>query len=1286
MDRIELSPLPAEPMVIKAEPVDPHGLSREIVEEMIHSAVDKGLRKMAAGSASFGNAGVVRTFDDEYVPPLELPQKGTLLIDSDCGLGKSTQIVKACQELRAANPHARIIAVSSRKSHAQDLTQDLETGGLDPWCYLDRDKYFQYRKNLRDQREGMYEDLSMVSYVDHPCVVISLEHMTDLRLCGRCDLLILDEIRSLADKTKEQTTVQSMGCFDELQRHYREARFVISADADCRVDNAVKYLHNMDSARQVTTWHIPFKRMKRAVRISYQGGSQQIVPKQFLEAIRTLIETGKIGVATSTRSMANKYADVCRREGIRYKLYHGKSDARAKRYDFSDPDAAWKDVDVIIFNSCLTVGVDPKTTVFAKCFMHSSRYGASVRDLFQGICRLGRKEHLLLDKEIFAVVNSKDPQKVNLELKANPAKMQEYIRSAPTFDSVLKRVVNTRRSNHENAKDEMEFVGMQHSFKVSDDWFVHTRAACELESELDQRRHAEQFHKYCKHRGWSILVDDEETGGAVEVEREIQQVLDSRELQKRHEQTQFINYYSEGTHYTEEPRLTDYYCRLLVGKTQREELMNLPQFYEVLQKSAVDPDKLFTDCFGILEQHETGGELTTTEDHLKDVYWALYNIRTLDLSVEDFTTLVNQKDNLQRFVAAHFMPESSVRNRSAEALSNDAHPEMRNSKVSLSKAFRAAKILSQALGVESWTTLSSYELSKDIVAILNDEYRRAKISAVDKLHNEKYEHSKKAHELNGMTFREIAEKNPSLDQIGLCEWTLKRKPNSKLAGYLRMVNGGTKAVTASHQETQLADALTRVAALLGIKPKGIWQTLQSAARCFGMKIQKANCEESEGNGRRMRGLFKTVTVQFEHGHIIDHWLLADNSQFIPASQWFAHLAIADYDATESLILAEYERPSDKDKVVGERVERVVKSALVSFEQEVKQKYEDASEKYIDIKWFGDEDKRTKQAKKHLEDAKNEWDYLKRMLDRGRDDPDSNDVLLLGTDYIVKYCIGRQIGTWPSLQSCCRKFRGALAKVFYHDIDVANCHFVLMLQVAEDHRVDLPTVAHYADSAHRENVLKEVMEFYECGRESAKQLLLSILNGGGPQAWMVNAGVRSTLRDDINGGKLEHLEVVRSLQGEYQKIRDVMFTKYASQVEELINQIKTNHTYKEIERDGVKKLVPMTDEDYKRKAFSTCLQNEENIVLKTMDHYFQEEGYSVDVLVYDGMMVRRRHGTNPVPLDMLRNCEDYVYHKTGYPIRLEEKCLGCGSKLAACKCADKTVPQIEEMEPEPEPEE
>jgi hypothetical protein len=53
------------------------------------------------------------------------------------------------------------------------------------------------------------------------------------------------------------------------------------------------------------------------------------------------------------------------------------------RKDFLNPDEAWKDVDVIVFTSKLSVAVDPKTTFFGHLFIITSHpYGCNTQDLF----------------------------------------------------------------------------------------------------------------------------------------------------------------------------------------------------------------------------------------------------------------------------------------------------------------------------------------------------------------------------------------------------------------------------------------------------------------------------------------------------------------------------------------------------------------------------------------------------------------------------------------------------------------------------------------------------------------------------------------------------------------------------------------------------------------------------------------------------------------------------------------------------------------------------------------
>lgn len=115
---------------------------------------------------------------DEYVPKLHPIQGSTLLLDADCGLGKTTAIRQFMAELFAGNSQARVLIVSVRIVHALDLAAGLAECGVKPALYIE---YKGREKELVNQR----------------CVVISAEQCMHLSLSDhRWDLLVLtDEVR-----------------------------------------------------------------------------------------------------------------------------------------------------------------------------------------------------------------------------------------------------------------------------------------------------------------------------------------------------------------------------------------------------------------------------------------------------------------------------------------------------------------------------------------------------------------------------------------------------------------------------------------------------------------------------------------------------------------------------------------------------------------------------------------------------------------------------------------------------------------------------------------------------------------------------------------------------------------------------------------------------------------------------------------------------------------------------------------------------------------------------------
>ena len=86
--------------------------------------------------------------------------------------------------------------------------------------------------------------------------------------------------------------------------------------------------------------------------------------------------------------------------------------------------------------------------------------------------------------------------------------------------------------------------------------------------------------------------------------------------------------------------------------------------------------------------------------------------------------------------------------------------------------------------------------------------------------------------------------------------------------------------------------------------------------------------------------------------------------------------------------------------------------------------------------------------------------------------------------------GRLYGSKGSLERMEKECRGVLCKEFYHDIDVVNCHPVLLYQFAKNKfQIDLPEVEKLCDN--RDAYLAAISD----NRDDAKTSIIKILYGG-----------------------------------------------------------------------------------------------------------------------------------------------------------------------------------------------
>jgi hypothetical protein len=219
----------------------------------------------------------------------------------------------------------------------------------------------------------------------------------------------------------------------------------------------------------------------------------------------------------------------------------------------------------------------------------------------------------------------------------------------------------------------------------------------------------------------------------------------------------------------------------------------------------------------------------------------------------------------------------------------------------------------------------------------------------------------------------------------------------------------------------------------------------------------------------------------------------------------------------------------------------------------------------------------------------------------------------------------------------RETRSALCAPYYHDIDIANCHPVLLSQLAKRVGFKCTELDYYVGN--RDAVLTQLMKYNpEWNRDDAKMHVTAV----------------------INGSRTEHLA---DLKAEVHKFAEFLSNKddfqelYAAAVAKAAN--------------GVAPSIGA-----KKSKFGTFMayigQTIERECLEAMIDAFKARDWAMETLIYDGGLVRKRTGKQITP-ELLREIEIDVEVATGYCITLVEKPFASVSLAEETAVTEKIYP-------------
>jgi len=188
----------------------------------------------------------------------------------------------------------------------------------------------------------------------------------------------------------------------------------------------------------------------------------------------------------------------------------------------------------------------------------------------------------------------------------------------------------------------------------------------------------------------------------------------------------------------------------------------------------------------------------------------------------------------------------------------------------------------------------------------------------------------------------------------------------------------------------------------------------------------------------------------------------------------------------------------------------------------------------------------------------------------------------------------------------RQLRHTIAKNTLIDIDIVNCHFVLLYQICKNNNIECGNLEDYVEN--RDDYLKKIMNSFKVSKDDAKQLFISILYYGSFEKWAEKLKISS--KPPI---------IISNLKNEMKSIGEIIVKKNPLLCE-LIKKRKKEQNITEYNEIG--------------SVVSYYLQEIECRILETIYLYCVNNDIIIDnkvVLCADGLMISKDKYNDDLPL-------------------------------------------------------
>ena len=182
--------------------------------------------------------------------------------------------------------------------------------------------------------------------------------------------------------------------------------------------------------------------------------------------------------------------------------------------------------------------------------------------------------------------------------------------------------------------------------------------------------------------------------------------------------------------------------------------------------------------------------------------------------------------------------------------------------------------------------------------------------------------------------------------------------------------------------------------------------------------------------------------------------------------------------------------------------------------------------------------------KLIQEPNDKWDEKKQLKSYCK--LYKNNKITVKYERTKKYGLGR---VYPNknlgLSQIRREIRHTLCKDNFVDIDIVNCHPVLLEQLCIKNNIRCDNLSKYINS--RELIFSQFNDLYSIDKDTVKKLFINIINGGEYSKWCY----QNNFKDD----KSDLCDYIKNYENEMQ----IIINKFVNENSELQQKIKKDNS-------------------------------------------------------------------------------------------------------------------------------